>query len=50
MIVLFDPFLRGVYEGSIIPNLPFELLDYDEAGNVVVNFTKALGLLLTMDT
>jgi len=36
-IVLFDSFVRGIYEGSIMPNLTFELLEYDEAGiNMVI--------------
>ena len=45
-IDLFDPFVRGIYEGSIMPNLPFELLEYDKAGNVVVKHYQGPWLIV----
>lgn len=31
--VLFDPFVRGLNEGSVVPDLSFELFECDEFGN-----------------
>jgi hypothetical protein len=32
-VVLFDSFVRGIYEGSVVPDLSFELFECDEFGN-----------------
>ena len=33
--VLYDDFTRGIYEGNILPNYKFEVMQYDDNRNVV---------------
>jgi hypothetical protein len=35
-VVLFDDFVKGIYEGQIHTNAKFNLFEYDPAGNIVL--------------
>ena len=48
-MVRMDQFISGINDGKVLDKVTFELLAFDDVGNVTTESTKVFTLLSTMD-